>query len=72
MNSIMINKIDDSVVSQLDDDKLKNIGLAYDDIKAFKNMFQETCNTTTNSATTYREEYLKQKLKRSYAEKKLP
>ena len=45
--------------------------MAYGDIRAFRNMFQETCDATTSKAKTYTErgQYLKQKLKRSHAGK---
>ena len=67
----MINKVDDSIASKVHDDKSKDIRLAYGNLEGFRNMIQETCDTTTNSAKTYAEraEYLKHKLKKSYAGK---
>lgn len=45
----MINKIDDSVASKADDEKLQDIGLAYGNIKVFRKTSQQTCYTTASS-----------------------
>lgn len=71
-SSLIINQIEDSIVSNIDDN-IKDICLRYGDINVFRNKIQETHDTTTNRGKTSAEraEHLKKhKLKRPHAGKK--